>query len=61
MISGTDITMTKLIAFNKIFWDYAYEQFKDNYATSEYLKDLENTYKKTNQTLTELKQIKAEI
>ena len=39
----------------------AYEQFKDNYATSEYLKDLENTYKKTNQTLTELKQKKDEI
>ena len=39
----------------------AYEQFKDNYATSEYLKDLENTYKKTNQTLTELKENKDEI
>ena len=39
----------------------AYEQFKDNYATSEYLKDLEYTYNKTNQTLTELKQIKDEI
>ena len=33
----------------------AYEQFKDNYASSEYLRDLENTYKKTNQNLTELK------
>ena len=39
----------------------AYEQFKDNYATSEYLKDLEDTYKKTNQTLTELKKNKDEI
>jgi len=39
----------------------AYEQFKDNYATSEYLKDLENTYKKTNHTLTELKKNKDEI
>ena len=39
----------------------AYEQFKDNYATSGYLKELEYTYKKTNQTLTELKQIKDEI
>ena len=39
----------------------AYKQFKDNYATSEYLKDLENTYNKTNQTLTELKHNKNEI
>jgi outer membrane protein assembly factor BamD len=39
----------------------AYEQFKDNYAASEYLKDLENTYKKTNQTLIGLKQKKDEI
>lgn len=39
----------------------AYEQFKDNYPESKYIKDLENTYNKTNQTLTELKQNKDEI
>lgn len=39
----------------------AYEQFKDNYATSGYLKELEYTYKKTNQNLTELKQRQDEI
>ena len=51
---------TKVIDRLKATLD-AYEQFKDNYATSEYLKDLESTYKKTNQTLTELKQRQNEI
>jgi outer membrane protein assembly factor BamD len=39
----------------------AYEQFTDNYPESAYLKELESTYNKTNQTLTELKQNKDEI
>ena len=39
----------------------AYAQFKDNYPNSDYLKDLENTYNKTNKTLTELKENKDEI
>jgi len=38
-----------------------YEQFKDNYPESYYIKDLDNTYNKTNETLTELKQNKDEI
>ncbi len=40
---------------------YAYEQFKDNYNESKYLKELENTYNKTNQSLEELKLKKDEI
>ena len=40
---------------------YAYEQFKDNYNESKYLKVLEDTYNKTNQSLEELKQKKDEI
>jgi outer membrane protein assembly factor BamD len=39
----------------------AYNQFKSNYPSSDYIKDLENTYTKTNQTLTELKENKDEI
>jgi len=39
----------------------AYEQFKHNYPESNYIKGLENTYNKTNQTLTELKENKDEI
>ena len=39
----------------------AYEQFKDNYPESEYLKKLESTYNKTQTTLTQLKQNKDEI
>ena len=38
-----------------------YSQFKDNYPESEYLKELESTYNKTQETLTELKQNKDEI
>jgi outer membrane protein assembly factor BamD len=38
-----------------------YEQFKDNYNTSKYLKELEDTYTKTIQSLEELKQKKDEI
>ena len=40
---------------------YAYEQFKDNYNESKYLKALEDTYNKTNQSLEELKQKQNEI
>jgi outer membrane protein assembly factor BamD len=39
----------------------AYVHFQDNFPESKYLEDLENTYKRTNQTLTELKQIENEI
>ena len=39
----------------------AYAQFKDNYPNSDFIKDLEKTYNKTNQTLTELKENKDEI
>ena len=39
----------------------AYEQFKDNYPDSDFLKDLVSTYNKTQTTLTELKQNKDEI
>jgi len=39
----------------------AYAQFKDNYPNSDFIKDLENTYNKTNQTLTELKENQDEI
>ena len=39
----------------------AYSHFKDNYPNSDYIKDLENTYKKTNQTLMELKENNNEI
>ena len=39
----------------------AYSQFKDNYPNSDFIKDLDNTYNKTNKTLTELKEKKDEI
>jgi len=39
----------------------AYSHFKDNYPQSEYLKELETTYNKTQRTLTEIKQNKNEI
>lgn len=39
----------------------AYKQFKDNYPKSDYLRDLENTYNKTTNILTELNQEKNEI
>ena len=39
----------------------AYKQFKDNYPESEYLKELQSTYNKTQITLTQLKQNKDEI
>jgi hypothetical protein len=39
----------------------AYELFKDNYTESNYLKELEDTYNKTQQSLEELKQKKDEI
>ena len=51
---------TKIIDRLKATLD-AYIVFQQNYPESEYLNDLENTYRKTNQTLTELKQIKNEI
>jgi outer membrane protein assembly factor BamD len=46
---------TKVVLRLKATFD-AYEQFKDNYPESEYLKELESTYNKTQTTLTELKQ-----
>ncbi len=39
----------------------AYSQFEDNYPKSEFLEDLKNTYNKTIQSLTELKENKNEI
>ena len=39
----------------------AYAQFKDNYPESNFLEDLESTYHKTQNTLTELKKTKDEI
>ena len=39
----------------------AYAQFKDNFPNSDLLKDLQNTYNKTNQTLIEQKEKKDEI
>ena len=39
----------------------AYELFKDNYTESNYLKELEDTYNKTQQSLEKLKQKKDEI
>ena len=39
----------------------AYLQFEDNYPTSKFLEDLKNTYTKTIQSLTELKDKKNEI
>ena len=39
----------------------AYAQFEDNYPESDLLKDLESTYNKTQNTLTELKENKDEI
>jgi hypothetical protein len=39
----------------------AYAQFEDNYPESDLLKDLESTYNKTKNTLTELKENKDEI
>ena len=51
---------TKVISRLKATLD-AYAQFKDNYPNSIFLKDLENTHNKTNQTLTELKEKQDEI
>jgi len=51
---------TKVIDRLKATLD-AYKQFKDNYPDSEYLKELQSTYNKTQITLTELKQNKDEI
>ena len=39
----------------------AYAQFMDNYPNSDFIKDLDNTYNKTNQTLIELKDNQDEI
>tara|TARA_B110000444_G_scaffold149229_1_gene139572 strand:- start:202 stop:1014 length:813 start_codon:yes stop_codon:yes gene_type:complete len=51
---------TKVIPRLKATLD-AYSQFKDSYPNSNFIKNLENTYNKTNQTLTELKEKKDEI